>query len=299
MKKFLLASTFLFISNAAFAVCPATKANCASPTYNAVSSNTLSADTSASVNGNTITTGAAGVVWPGHGLINVQSFCASGCTTTTTTTATYTATAGTRQVIVQVQAPGGGSGGCAATSGTTGCSAGGATAGSYAVALIITAFNGVTVTMGAVGAAGSNAPGNGGTGGTASFGSIISCPGGPGSVLGNSAVAPTALNVSNGNGVAASACTISGGTTIDSQPGQQGDFGWYNGVATGNLYPGTGGPSPLSMKGPLVNKAAATGTGTAPLGWGGGASGPWNAISQAATAGLVGGNPRVLVYEYN
>jgi hypothetical protein len=93
---------------------------------------------------------------------------------------TYTADAGTNQVILELQAPGGGSGGCGATGTGQVCISAPGSAGSYAKALVTSGFNGVTVTIGAAGTAGAAGANAAGSGGTTSLGSTLSCPGGVG-----------------------------------------------------------------------------------------------------------------------
>lgn len=222
-------------------------------------------------------------------LLNVQVFSTPG-------TATYTPTAGTNKVVVEVQAPGGGSGGCSATTTNNAVSQPGA-GGTYAKALITTAFSGVTVTIGTAGTAGaSGAPAtNGGTGGTTSFGTIISCPGGTGGAFSAAAVtgliAPTA---------APAAATISGAAaTMANVPGQAGVVGYS--ITAGTIaYSGAGGNSTLGFGGiSRATNVAATTVGAVGTGFGAGASGSVLTGTQSTIAGAAGSGGVVVVYEYS
>jgi hypothetical protein len=224
--------------------------------------------------------------FPGR-LLNVQTF--------TSGTATYTPTTGTNKVIVEVQAPGGGSGGCSATTSNNAVSAPGA-GGTYAKVLVTTAFSGVTVTIGAVGTAGgSGAPAtNGGTGGTTSFGSIVSCPGGTGGAF--SAAAVTGLITVT---AAPAAATISGAaSTMANTPGQAGALG-YSITAGTVAYSGSGGNSELGLGGASrVTNAAAPTVGATGTGFGGGASGSILTGTQTTIAGAAGAPGIIVVYEF-
>lgn len=240
----------------------------------------------------------AGTYYAGHGLINTQTFCASGCTATG---GTYTPTAGTNQVEIIVVAAGGGGGGCAATSGAQSCVSGSGAGGSYGRALFTSGFSGITMTVGAVGTAGTSGPGSGGTGGTTSAGALISCPGGGGGTLGSVSAATTfsvlALGIAG-----PSACTFSGqvtGTAV-SVPGGTSGAGFVASTGNGNQFPGQSGGTPLGMGvGALYTSNAVTATGKAGTGYGWGAGGSWNQASQSATAGLAGGPSIIIVKEYN
>lgn len=244
------------------------------------------------------TTVGAGTYYAGHGLINIQTFCASGCTATG---GTYTATAGTNRVEIEVVAAGGGGGGCAGTSGAQSCVSGSAAGGSYGRALFTSAFSGITMTVGSVGGAGSSAPGNGGTGGTTSAGALISCPGGVGGALGVVSAAAAFSTLALGV-VGPSACTFSGqvtGTAI-SVPGGTSGAGFVAGVAAGAQFPGQSGNTPLGVGvGALFTSNAVTAAGRSGTGYGWGAGGSWNAASQSATTGVAGGPALIIVREYN
>lgn len=251
-------------------------------------------------NAGTITTsgnaslGAGGTFIPGHGLIGVQTFCASGCTHTG---GTFTPDTGTLQLVVEVQAPGGGSGGCAATGASTSCVSGGGGAGAYYKALIQSAFSGVTVTVGSAGAAGTAGTNSGGNGGTTSFGSLISCPGGIGSV-GGTAVAPTAWSNAGTGSTIGSACTVSGVIFLSSDIGQQGANGMISAAVAGAQLSGGGGNSQLGRGGKATSSPTQQ-VGVAATGFGGGASGSTSIASEAAIAGQSGGLGLVIVYELN
>lgn len=251
--------------------------------------------TTLTVNSQAIVFNAAGTFYPGHSLINVQTFCASGCTSGT---GTYTATAGTNQVVFEVVSAGGGSGGCGATGAASSCAGGSAASGSYAKVLYTTAFSGITITVGAAGTAGTSGPTLGGVGGTTSVGTLISCPGGTGGPVGVTANL-TVYTVLTGGAVAPSACTITGGTTLASVQGQSAGFGFGYVNTIGGQVPGAAGSTPLGFGVVAYVVAAATSPGLAGFGYGWGAYGSVNDASQSATAGLAGGPSRVIIYEFN
>lgn len=231
-----------------------------------------------------------------HGLIGVKTFCASGCGATG---GTYTPDAGTSRVIVEVQAPGGGSGGCAATSASTSCVSGAASSGSYARALATASFSGVTVTIGATGTGGTAGANNGVAGGTTSFGSQISCPGGVAGG-GGPAFTTTAWVVAFSGSGNTTGCTETGPTTLANIAGQGGAAGFASGFADSSQFSGAGGEAVLGHGGPGVIGAAAgsfgSGVGT---GYGAGAAGWASAASQAAHVGVAGQPGIVIVYEFN
>ena len=178
-----------------------------------------------------------GAYFPGHSLIGVQTFCASGCTTTST--GAYTPDAGTNRVIIEVVAAGGGSGGCGATNSAQGCVGGSAASGSFMSALFTSGYSGVTMTIGAAGLAGTNA-GAGGIGGTTSAGALISCPGGTGGLFGTTG-AIAAFGLATNAVAAPSACTNTGGTVLASVAGQGSSWTVALGASTnikafGNTY---------------------------------------------------------------
>lgn len=258
-----------------------------------VSITNTGATTVGKINGTAIALGATGTFWPGHSLIGMQTFCASGCSSTG---GTYTADAGTNQVIFEVQAAGGGSGGCAATGATTNCVSQSASAGTYCKVLYTTGFNSIPITIGAVGtagAAGNNAGGNGTTTTVGSAGALISAPGG----LGNPGGAAFTATIPNTFAGASppSACTITGGTTLVNVRGGA-SAGSVSLGALGTYLGGNGGNSVLGSGGP--GSGETTAGGNPGLAYGGGASG---AVAQnaAAQAGATGGPGIVIVYEFN
>lgn len=250
--------------------------------------------TTLTVNSQAIVFNAAGTFYPGHGLINVQNFCASGCTSGT---GTYTATAGTNQVIFEVVAAGGGSGGCGATGAAQSCVGGSGAGGSFARVLYTTAFSGITITVGAAGTAGTSGPSAGGAGGTTTVGTLISCPGGTAGVVG-----PTANQAAYGVTTSAAAspavCTITGGTILASIAGGPSALGAAAANSAGNQYAGTAGSSALGIGASFTNGNPSS-VGGSGVGYGWGAGGSFNSLSQSATTGLAGGVARVNIYEYN
>jgi hypothetical protein len=255
---------------------------------------TLTTTSTVTLGSSTIALGASGTFWPGHSLIGVQTFCASGCTATG---GTYTADSGTNQVIVETQAPGGGSGGCAATSASNWCLSAPGAGGSYAKVLVTASFSGVTVTVGSAGTAGSSGNNAGGTGGTTSFGSIVSCPGGGGG-NGGASSAFSAFVGGGGSTGSPSACTVSGATKILLVTGQQSSEGMVGGTGSGQIITGAGGPAALGLMSAMLPVGSTT-TGATPNGYGPGGGGAGATASQSATAGAAGAPAIVLVYEFN
>ncbi len=224
------------------------------------------------------------------GLVGIQTFCTSGCTSSSGST--YTADSGTEQVIVEVQAPGGGSGGTAATSTGQSAATGGGGGGSFSKVWITSSFSGVTVTAPSGGAGGSAGNNSGTAGSTASFGSIVSCPGG---TAGSGELASSVAAPELGAG-ASSSCTISGATTLVNIVGSPGFYGIVVSPGTASAS-GQGGISPYGSGG---NSRVGGGTGITGNGYGSGGGGAnQSTASSAAEAGGSGAQGIVIVYEYN
>ncbi|EPD8199193.1 hypothetical protein ACSEBN_002726 [Yersinia enterocolitica] len=111
-------------------------------------------------------------------LLNTQTFTATG---------TYTATAGTNFVIVEQIGAGGASGAISATASNQNSITCPGSNGVYAKAKFTSGFNGALVS---IGAGGQPRLGNGFDGGNTSFGSLLVCPGGTGSLVGNPTIPP-------------------------------------------------------------------------------------------------------------
>jgi hypothetical protein len=199
-------------------------------------------------------------------LLNIQYFTTAG-------TATYTPTSGTNFVVVEVIGGGGGGGG----STNSGTAASGGGAGGYARKKILTAFSGVTVTVGAGGTGGTGSiPTTAGTGGTSSFGALVSATGGVGGICNGS-------GVNGGNGGSGSSGDLNltgggGGGSVFLSPNN------YVSGYGGNTIFGGGGKGLSTV---LNGIAGASNTG-------GGASGAFG----TATGGQAGGSGIVIVYEY-
>lgn len=117
---------------------------------------------------------------PGR-LLNVTKFTSSG---------TYTPTAGTKSIIVEAIGGGGASGNLVATTSTTNAISSSGGNGSYAKARYTSGFSSIPVTIGAGGVVNGGGGGNGGDGGSTIFGSLLTCPGGKGSVVGTPIAPP-------------------------------------------------------------------------------------------------------------
>lgn len=154
-----------------------------------------------------ITTGYA----PGT-LLNVQRFTASGA---------YTPTVGTKKIVVEVQAAGGGGGrtGYTATDKVSIATGGGG--GGYAKSqLLVSDITApLALTVGTGGAVGTTSPGNGTKGGDSTFGSLITCTGGTGGYGQAQAVPPLSCtgqlggSATGGNLLNIPGCSSGGGNS--------------------------------------------------------------------------------------
>ncbi|MFM0306288.1 hypothetical protein P0D71_00640 [Paraburkholderia sp. RL17-383-BIF-A] len=209
-------------------------------------------------------------------LLNIQVF---------TSTGTYTPTTGTAAVYVKVQAGGGAGGGTPATSTGQAAAGTGGTAGAYAEGYYTSGFSGVAVTIGAGGTASSGA--NGGAGATSSFGSLLSCPGGAGGLVGT---ASASLWVT-ASAAQTSACT---GTPSYAMKGQQGE---QSVVFSGPVSrSGAGASAVMGIGGAAL---WSSGAGLAGIGYGSAGGGANAAASTAAQAGSGGSPGLVEVFEYS
>ncbi|HHE0255374.1 TPA: hypothetical protein ACOZ3K_002710 [Yersinia enterocolitica] len=189
-----------------------------------------------------------------------------------TSSGTYTATAGTTFVIVEQIGGGGASGNIPATNASQYSITTPASMGAYAKAYFGSGFNGVSCIIGA-GAAGSSSAG--GKGGDTSFGSLLVCPGGPGSQSG----AIGALPVVTGGPSGPTTPTISGGTLMESSYGQ--------------LTP----PAACVASGVFLNYVN---TDRSLLGNAGvGGSGYYNSVSSSAKVGINGNDGIIIVWEFS
>lgn len=247
--------------------------------------------------GNTaLTLPTAGTMYSGHGLIGVQTFCGSGCTSAGAGPFTYTPSTGTNRVEIEVQAAGGGSGGCATTSGVQNCVSLSGYGGSYCRVLYTTGFSGVTVTLGAAGTAGAAGANAGAAGGTTTVGSLLSAVGGAGGGAG-SVVTSALVGLSGNVPAGTSACTVTGGTLVYKQLGGTPGPAILFGVAASTLA-GKGGDGVLGFGGPATIGASGNSSGNAGLLYGGGASGA-TTNNVTNTAGSAGAGPIVIIHEYN
>lgn len=200
------------------------------------------------------------------------------------TKATYP---GIRAIKVHVQAPGGGSGGVAATAAGQASFSGPGGGGGYTEEWILASAlsTSETVTIGAVGAAGASGANNGGTGGTTSFGSHCSATGGTGGI----GSAATAGSQATAGGV--------GGT------GTGGDINITGGdgtnvviITASNIKNGNAGSSMLGNGRQAPQATSATGVAGYDYGTGGQSSS--NGASQSARTGAAGGAGIVIVHVY-
>jgi hypothetical protein len=197
---------------------------------------------------------------------------------------------GLRAVIVEVQAPGGGSAGCPLTGGGAASGGAGGGAGGYSRKFVLASALSAseTVTIGAPGAAGAAGapPTSGGAGGTTSFGAHCQATGGAGGAAspassGNSTATPGDGGVGSGgdlnvDGDDGYEIRIVGGVVVSSAAGAR------------SMMAGRNRPSVSSVGG-----GASVGND-----FGGGATGPHNNASQSARDGAAGGAGIVLVHVY-
>lgn len=225
--------------------------------------------------------GGTGVTTGAFLKVNVQSFCASGCTTTVAGagTATYTPTTGTLYAIIECQGGGGGGGGAIATTGGTVSGAGGGGGGSYSRSFATAATIGAsqTVTNG-TGGAGGTAGNNAGTaGGDTSLGAI--CIGKGGSAGGGAAAGGSGTGGAGG---------VAGTGSAFTAVGSRGTQGAQATVTTVIIpFSGAGGGSYFGAGVPgIVNSAGIAAT---VLGTGGSGASDFNAGgSKAGGAGMSG-----------
>ncbi|EPP1150837.1 phage tail protein [Yersinia enterocolitica] len=188
-----------------------------------------------------------------------------------TTSGPYTATAGTKFVIVEAVGGGGASGSIAATGAGQNAINTPGSMGAYAKAEFTSDFNGMIVTIGA-GATGAFSAGT--KGGDTSFGSLLVCPGGPGSSMGTP-VSPPGVN---GGPSGAMKPTITSGTILYSEYGQ----------ATP--------PAACISNGIYLDYVTTARTKLGNYGIGG--NGNYNAVSSSAKPGNSGSDGCVIIWEY-
>ncbi|HDL7132407.1 TPA: hypothetical protein PXM82_000769 [Yersinia enterocolitica] len=197
-------------------------------------------------------------------LLNTQTF---------TSTGTYTPTTGT--VYIEVEAVGGG--GASGSLSATGAGQGGITVpgsnGAYAFASFTTGFSsGVSVV---IGSGGVGIFGNGPAGGSTAFGTLLSCPGGPGSFVSLAITPPGYTSPQPGPAIP----TVTGGTLIKS--------------GYGSLL----NPAVILAPGVFTNYRLTTQT---PIGaFGLGAGGQISNASAVAVIGASGSSGYLIVREYS
>ncbi|EPB4272427.1 hypothetical protein ACROS8_000095 [Yersinia enterocolitica] len=197
-------------------------------------------------------------------LLNTQTF---------TSTGTYTPTTGTAYIEVEAVGGGGASGAVSATSASQNAIAATGSPGAYAKVLYTSVPSTASVV---IGSGGIGALSSGQTGGSTTFGSILTCPGGPGSIIG---AAHTPPGGSTGQG-GASAPTVSGGGQIMvSAFGQQ-----NNPAVTVSLGVGT---NYVSVERTLLGN------------YGAAAPGQFSGQSQGNKSGFNGNNGYLIVREYS
>jgi hypothetical protein len=203
-----------------------------------------------------------------------------------TSSGTWTKPAGLKFIEVEVIGGGGGSGGVAATGASGFAESGGGGGGGYAKKRFEASELSDTesVVIGAGGAAGAAGNNQGGTGGTSSF-KTVSCNGGVGG--GGSAATTSDTAASGGLGGTAAG----GDLNITGQRGQ-----WGRVIAGITLFNNAGGASALYST--VTIMGSSSGEGSVGGGFGSGASGSRNSVSQSARTGAAGRPGIVIVHEY-
>jgi hypothetical protein len=197
-----------------------------------------------------------------------------------TNSGTYTRNPLATLVIFEVQGGGAGTGGAPATSSGQFSGSPGASSGAYAKVALTAAQIGTSqaITVGAAGTAGAAGSSNGGNGGTTSVGSLIICPGG----VGSSSYGPTGSTfVANAPSAYAALPTISAGTVLLQNRGNQGGAA-FGGVGV-SVIAGAGAVSPI--------QGASSGSGA-------GAGGTANGASASAQTGFSGNSGQVTIWEF-
>ncbi|HFH2493306.1 TPA: phage tail protein [Yersinia enterocolitica] len=197
-------------------------------------------------------------------LLNTQTF---------TSTGTYTPTTGTGYIIVEAVGGGGASGAISATSASQNAITSVGSPGAYAKVLYTSVPSTASVV---IGSGGVGILGAGPTGGGTTFGSILTCPGGPGSLVGNAHIPPGG---STGQGGALSPTVSGGGQIITSAFGQQNN-------PSVTIAPGVG-TNYVSIEKTLLGN------------YGAGGQGQFIGISQVQKIGLNGTNGYLIVWEYS
>ncbi|EPW5280637.1 hypothetical protein ACWMSZ_004126 [Yersinia enterocolitica] len=197
-------------------------------------------------------------------LLNTQTF---------TSTGTYTPTTGTGYIIVEAVGGGGASGAISATSASQNAITSVGSPGAYAKVLYTSVPSTASVV---IGSGGVGILGAGPTGGGTTFGSILTCPGGTGSVVGNAHVPPGG---STGQSGSLSPTISSGGNIITLS------FGQLNNPSV-TIAPGVGTNYVNVERTQLGN-------------YGAGASGQFSGFSQVQKVGSNGVNGYLIVWEYS
>lgn len=207
---------------------------------------------------------------------------------TVTASETYTPSAKVKSIEFELIGGGGGSGGCSTTGGAQVSSGGGGGGGGYVRHTTSTIAASYTITIGAGGTGGVAGDNDGTAGGDtivtdgASF--TLTASGGG---LGQGAAA--AENATGGAGGAATGGTIN-------YAGSDGGRSLGAAIPIASTLANTYGGDSYVQRG--TDGPAANSVGVAGVDYGGGASGPYNSISQSARAGADGGDGVLILTEY-
>lgn len=225
-------------------------------------------------------------------IAGVQMVSVNGGAPTAVGATTFTPLATATAVRAKVQGAGGGSSGTWTCNSSQVSAGGGGGGGSFAEGWFTPLAAGLAVTVGVGGAgAAANASSSGGTGGASSFGSLLSCPGGGGSV--NTPSPSTAAGISGGTSETAAP---SGSNIIYSVRGAPGVYGYQMAGVAGVGWGGTGGHSQFGSGRAVIGTSVYPGS--PGLNWGAGAAGAFTPPSGAGQPGAKGADGIVIIEEY-
>lgn len=204
-----------------------------------------------------------------------------------TSTGTFTKTPGATKWRIRILGAGGGSSAAPATAAGQVSISNGGGAGAYAEGIYdVSALSSVTVTIGSGGVGGTAISPNGGDGGTTSVGTLISAPGGKAGLPAGPANPPF-QPVANTNSNSPTGWNIIGTSGSGSEAAVAVSTSYAAGSRGANSQLGVGGSVPA------INTPANTGGG-----YGSGASGCSNGVSQPLNPGASGRDGVVIIEEY-
>lgn len=200
----------------------------------------------------------------------------------------------TKTIKVKLQGAGAGSSGTWTCDANKLSAAGGGGGGAYAEAWYTGGFSGLAINIGIGGAgAAANSAAQASSGGSSSFGSLLTCPGGIGSI--NAPSASVVAGVVGGSGESPSA---TGSNIIVSIKGGPGLFGLQLAGLANAGYGGNGGSTPFGSGRAILGQGNAY-AGQPGLNWGSGAAGAFTGASNAGQNGAKGADGIMIIEEYS